>query len=95
MVLLATAAYVSAGTWILRDWAPAGMDWQGAIAGAVAVLAAAIAAHFGPGLDGLRRLGKTAMDALALALWCAAGILAVVAIALQFDSLSADNATRS
>lgn len=84
-LLIATAAYVTAGCWIIGASAPGGPDWLGLFTAAIGVLGAAAALQFGPGLDGLRQKPRVAMDVLALALWAQFGVLIAVAIALQFD----------
>lgn len=86
--LLATAAYVTCGCWILAAIRPAtGPDWLGAFTLAIGVLSAAAAAQFGLGLDTLRGEVRTARSKLAVALWAQGGILLVTAIGLQFDDV--------
>jgi hypothetical protein len=82
--LLATAWFVTVGCWVLADSQPPGFDWLGTFTVGVGVVAAAVAAQFGPPFGMLARPG-TAMDKLAIALWAQTGALLVVAIALQFD----------
>lgn len=82
--LLGTAWVVTIGCWILAESRPAGTNWLGLFTGAVGVLAAAVAAQFGPRPADLAR-PRTAIDALAIAMWAQAGVLAAAAIALQFD----------
>lgn len=85
--VLATAAYVTAGCWVLGSAAVAtnASEWLGAFTAMIAALCMAAALQFGPGLDGLRGRLRTAMDQLAVALWCQAGVLLAAAVALQFD----------
>ena len=83
--LIATAWFVSIGSWILYTKIPAGPDWVAIFTVAIGVLAASLAATFGPGLDTLRRAPADAMEKLALALWLEAGVLLATAIAMQFD----------
>jgi hypothetical protein len=83
--LLATAWFVTVGAWVLATAQPPGFDWLGSFTVAVAVLAAAIAAQFGPRLSALGDRPQSPMDKLAVALWAQAGILLTVAVALQFD----------
>ncbi|MEE8155995.1 MAG: DUF2339 domain-containing protein, partial [Phycisphaerales bacterium] len=83
--LIATAWFVTIGSWILYRYIPAGPDWVAIFTLAIGALAAAIAAMFGPGLDTLRRDPADAMEKLALALWLEAGVLLATAIAMQFD----------
>jgi len=85
MTLLATAAYATAGCWILSAGPVAGTDWTGGFSAMIAVLAATVALYFGPGIDGLRAFPRRAIDKLAVALWIQAGILLGIAIALHFD----------
>lgn len=88
--LIATAAFVTVGGWILIGLAPpAGKEWLGVFTLMIAVLSAAAAMHFGPGLDTLRNPLRTAMDKLAIALWVQCGILLVLAAALQFEGYGA------
>jgi hypothetical protein len=83
--VLGTAAFVTAGCWLLNRFQPAGVNWMGMFTLAVGVLYAVAALQFGPGLDALRGRTRTAMDKLAVGLWIQAGILLAVAIALHFD----------
>jgi len=83
--LLATAWFVTVGSWILYTKIPAGPDWVAIFTVAIGALAAGLAAMFGPGLDTLRRAPADAMEKLALALWLEAGVLLATAIAMQFD----------
>jgi uncharacterized membrane protein len=85
--LFSTACFVTAGCWVLSSLVPAGAGemWLGLFTLGVGGVAAAAAAQFGPGLEGLRGVPRSAMDKLALALWAQAGVLLAVAIALQFD----------
>ncbi|MCH8152194.1 MAG: DUF2339 domain-containing protein [Planctomycetes bacterium] len=83
--LLSTVWFVTIGCWVLARVQPPGFDWLGSFTVAVAVIAAAVAAQFGPGLGALRDRPRTAMDKLAIALWAQAGVLLAVAVALQFD----------
>jgi uncharacterized membrane protein len=83
--LLSTAWLVTVGCWVLAESRPpGGYDWLGPFTLAVGVVAAAVAAQFGPPFAALGRPG-TAMDKLAVALWAQAGVLLAVAVALQFD----------
>ncbi|MHC4210628.1 MAG: DUF2339 domain-containing protein [Planctomycetota bacterium] len=82
--LLSTAWFVTIGCWVLADSQPPGFDWLGTFTVAVGVVAAAVAAQFGPPFATLARPG-TAMAKLAIALWAQTGVLLTVAIALQFD----------
>lgn len=84
-VLIATAAYVTTATFVLSGAVPAGPDWLGIYTAGVAIIGAATAMQFGPGLDGLRDRPKFPMDKLAVALWAQSGVLLIVAAALQFD----------
>ena len=81
--LLTTAWFVSVGCWILQSSQPAGTPWMGLFALAAGLMAAALAATFGPPVDELAR-PRAAMDKLAIALWAQAGVLLAVAVALQF-----------
>ncbi|MHC4946685.1 MAG: DUF2339 domain-containing protein [Planctomycetota bacterium] len=84
--VVSTALLVTAGTWVLASFAPPGGEaWLGGYTLAVAVLGAVVALQFGPGLDALRGVARTAMDKLAIALWAQSGVLLAVAVALQFD----------
>ena len=83
--LVATAWFVTIGCWIMDRSQPLGFDWLGAYTAMVGVVSAAAAAHFGPGFGALRERPRTAIDKLAVALWAQAGVLLVVAAALQFD----------
>lgn len=85
MTLLTTAGFATAGCWVLSAGPVAGSDWTGGFTVMIAVLAAATALQFGPGIDGLRVFPRRAMDKLAVALWVQAGILLATAIALHFD----------
>ncbi|MFK7960834.1 MAG: DUF2339 domain-containing protein [Phycisphaerales bacterium] len=85
MTLVATAAWASAGTWLLSGAGAAGTDWTGVFTLCIGALAAAAALQFGPGLDGLRARPRTPMDVLAVALWVQAAILLTTAVALHFD----------
>ena len=82
---IATAGFVTAGCWLLYRFQPAGFNWMGAFTASVAVVNAIAALQFGPGLDGLRGITRTAMDRLAIALWIQAGALIITAVALHFD----------
>jgi hypothetical protein len=84
-VLIATAGYVTAGTWILDSAVPAGPDWLGLYTAGIAIIGAATALQFGPGLDGLRNPPRLPIDRQAVALWVQSGVLLIVAAALQFD----------
>ncbi|NNM24604.1 MAG: DUF2339 domain-containing protein [Phycisphaerales bacterium] len=83
-MLVATAAYVSAGVVLIAPPAT-GLDWRGPFMLAVAVLGLATALQFGPSLDALRRRPRSALDKLAVALWAQSGVLVAVAIAIQFE----------
>ena len=83
--LIATAWFVTIGSWILYRFIPAGPDWVAIFTVAIGALAAGLAAMFGPGLETLRRAPADAMEKLALALWLEAGVLLATAIAMQFD----------
>lgn len=88
--LIATAAFVTVGGWVLIEFAPpAGEHWLGAFTLMIAGLSAAAALHFGPGLETLRGILRSAMDKLALSLWVQSGVLLPLAIALQFDGYGA------
>ncbi|MCH8005990.1 MAG: DUF2339 domain-containing protein [Planctomycetes bacterium] len=82
--LLATAWFVTVGCWVLAPPLPSPSNWLGLFCLAVSVLAAAVAAQFGPSPADLGR-PRTAMDKLAVALWAQCGVLLAVAVALQFD----------
>jgi len=83
--VLASAWFVTVGVGVLDQYMPNGEAWLGAFTFAVAALAGACAAQFGPGIDGLRRKPSSALEKLAVALWAQCGALIAVAIALQFD----------
>jgi uncharacterized membrane protein len=83
--LLATAAYVTACTWLLGRAGGAALDWRGAFTAAVAVIGAAVALQFGPGAEALRGHLRTAMARLSVALYVQGAVLLMVAAALQFD----------
>ncbi|MCA9292022.1 MAG: DUF2339 domain-containing protein, partial [Phycisphaerales bacterium] len=83
--LLATAWFVTLGLTALKGFVVGGDLWFGAFTAGVGFLAGAAAAQFGPGLDGLRRRPRTAMESLAVSLWLQCGVLLTVAVALQFD----------
>ena len=85
ITLLATAWFVTLGCWVLRETQPAGLDWLGIFTSVVGVFAASVALHFGPAVSALARGPTCAMDKLAMALWAQAGVLLVVAVAMQFD----------
>ncbi len=84
-VLLATACHVTAGTFILNGAVPGGVDWLGLFTAGIGIISAATALQFGPGIDGLRQRPQFAIDKLAMALWTQAGVLIIVAVAMQFD----------
>lgn len=83
--LLATAAYAGVGIQILNGGPAAGSQMLGGFALMIALLAAAAAFQFGPGIDSLRRQPQTPVDKLAAGLWIQSGALLLVAAALQFD----------
>lgn len=87
--LLATAAFVTCASWVLHNFPAAGSNWLGAFTLAVAVMSAAIAAQITTGLDVLRSMSPRAVDRLGIALFAQAGVLLVVAAALQFDGYGA------
>jgi len=84
-VVHGTAAYVSVTNILLWSSVANAEMWSGLFTAGMSLLAAAVALHFGPGLEGLRATTKKAMDVLALILWIQAAILAPIALALQFD----------
>ncbi len=82
--LLSTAWFVTLGAWVLDATQPPGFDWLGAFTASAAVVCAAVAVMYGPPPADLRRPQK-AMGKFAVALWAQFGVLAAVAVALQFD----------
>jgi uncharacterized membrane protein len=104
MAMLATAAFVVGGCWVLKlgpsapgfatGSAGAAMtkfivaNWLGIFTFMVAILSGAIAWQYGPEVRELRQPPRNAMDKLALALWAQMGVLIVVAIGLQFRGLA-------
>ncbi len=58
--LLSTAWFVTIGCWVLARGQPPGFEWLGSFTVAVAIIAAAVAAQFGPGLGALRERPRTA-----------------------------------
>jgi len=84
-VFTATACYVTAGCLILNGALPAGPDWLGIYTAAIAVLSIVTAFQFGIGIDALRRPAKLPIDQLSVTLLAQAGLLLIVAVALQFD----------
>lgn len=83
--VLSTAWFVTVGCGILYGTGPRGDAWLGGFTLAVALAAAAIAATFGTGLDGIRGRFTTPIDKLATTLWGQCAVLLAVAVALQFD----------
>ncbi len=84
--LLATAWFVTLGCWVIADARTAGQfDWLGVFTVVAGLGCAAVALQFGPGIDGLRRRPRNAMEKLAISLWVQAAMLLIVAVALQFD----------
>jgi hypothetical protein len=92
MTLIATAAYVTGGCWVLNVGGAASAEWMGAFTAMVAVLGGVAALQFGSGFEALRRSEvegglrrRAAIDLLAVALWLQTGVLIATAIALQFQ----------
>lgn len=83
--LFSTAWYVTTTCWLLSTPNAAANTWLGAFTLGIAVIAAATALQFGPGLDALRGQVNSAIDKLSVALWAQVGILIPVAVALQFE----------
>jgi len=83
--LLMTAWYVTATCWLLDMASPMVAAWQGGFTLGMAVLASAIAFQFGPGIEVLRGRVHSPIAKFAASLLAQAGVLLVVAVALQFD----------
>src|SRR5439155_15418179 len=73
------------GCWILNHGPAPIPQYLGMFTTMIAVLGAAVAMHFGPGINALREIPRQAMDKLAVTLWAQGGVLLAVAVALQFD----------
>lgn len=85
--MLASAWFIIVGGAIL-NLSPTGFNMLGAFTFAIGALSAALAFQFGPGIESLRTKPRSAMDKLSLALMLQAGVLMIVAVALQFDGMA-------
>ena len=100
MAVLATAAFVVGGCWVLKlgpatpgfatGTTGAGLtnlvvaNWLGIFTFMVALLSGVVAWQYGPDVRELRNPLRTAMEKFAVAMWGQMGVLVVVAVGLQF-----------
>ncbi len=79
-----TSWFVTVGCWVLTRSSVDGRDWLGPFAAVVAMLNGVIAYAIGGGLAALRARPTGAPHMLAVTRWLEGGVLAAVAVALQF-----------
>jgi len=70
---------------VLEDVSAADQNWLGVFTGIIAVLAGVTATLLCGGVDVLRQAPRRAIEKMGIALWGQVGVLAAVAIALQFN----------
>lgn len=83
--LVATAWFANLALWSMHTASTELQRWTGGFAFGLALATAAIAFTFGEGVSVLRQRPRHAIEKLALAQWVEAGVLLVVAVALQFS----------